>query len=153
MHLSSRFSLIASLVIVAFLGSAPGLIAAQTPSPVAATPTAAQTAPVGEPAGSNWTTYGGNLYNPRYSGLDRITTSNVAQLKGAWTYHTGVQSTGTSFESSPVVVGHTMYLTGPQSQVWALDATTGKELWKYVPQIQGVEALPLCCGQDNRGVA
>jgi PQQ-dependent dehydrogenase (methanol/ethanol family) len=46
-----------------------------------------------------------------------------------------------------------MYLTGPQSQVYALDATTGKELWKYIPKIQGLEALPLCCGQNNRGVA
>ncbi len=96
MRRPSHVSLFASLIIVALFGSAPRLIAAQTPSPVAATPTAAQTAPVGEPAGSTWTTYGGNLYNQRYSGLDQITTSNVAQLKGAWTYHTGVKSTGTS---------------------------------------------------------
>ena len=110
-------------------------------------------APVADPAGAEWTIYGGNLYNQRFSGLDQINTTNVAQLKGAWTYQTGAQSAGTSFESSPIVVGGVMYLTGPQSQVYALDARTGQELWKYIPTIDQLEALPLCCGQVNRGVA
>ncbi len=46
-----------------------------------------------------------------------------------------------------------MYLTGPQSQVYALNAKTGQELWKYAPEMRNIEALPLCCGQVNRGVA
>ena len=54
---------------------------------------------------------------------------------------------------SPVVVDGVMYLTGPQSQVYALDAGTGQELWTYVPELTDIAALPLCCGQVNRGVA
>ena len=109
--------------------------------------------PVGQPASNAWTTYGGNLYNQRYSSLNQINTSNVKNLKGAWTFHTGIASAGTSFESSPVVVNGVMYLTGPHSEVWALNAKTGQQLWAYEPNIANIEALPLCCGQDNRGVA
>jgi alcohol dehydrogenase (cytochrome c) len=109
--------------------------------------------PVGQPASNTWTTYGGNLYNQRYSSLNQINTSNVKNLKGAWTFHTGIASAGTSFESSPVVVNGVMYLTGPHSEVWALNAKTGQQLWAYEPNIANIEALPLCCGQDNRGVA
>ncbi len=123
-----------------------------TAVPAAAVPTNQATTPAGEPAGSNWTVYGGNLFNQRYSSLDQISTSNVANLKGAWTYHTGSASSATSFESSPIVVDGKMYLTGPQSQVYALDAHTGQQLWKYVPELSDIASLPLCCGQVNRGV-
>jgi quinohemoprotein ethanol dehydrogenase len=112
-----------------------------------------QAAPVRDPAGKEWVTYGGNLFNQRYSSLTQINTGNVAQLKGAWTYKTGAVSNATSFESSPVVVGGVMYLTGPQSQVYALDAKTGRQLWTYAPEMANIDALPLCCGQVNRGVA
>ena len=98
-----------------------------------------QTVPAGDAAGREWLTYGGNLFNQRYSSLNQINTSNVANLKGAWTYHTGASSQATSFESSPVVVDGVMYLTGPQSQVYALDAKTGQEMWKYIPDITGIE--------------
>jgi alcohol dehydrogenase (cytochrome c) len=121
--------------------------------PAAGPAAAQQTIPVGEPAAAEWMTYGGNLFNHRYSSLNQITTDNVAQLKGAWTFHTNAFSAATSFESSPIVVGGIMYLTGPQSQVWALDARTGQQLWAYIPDMSDVADLPLCCGQVNRGVA
>src|SRR5262245_1108600 len=139
-----RLFVIAMLVIASLK---PGLSQAQTP---VAEPAAA---PIGEPAGQEWTTYGGNLYNQRYSGLDQINTQNVKDLKGAWVYHTNVYTTGTSFESVPIVVGRTMYLTGPHSQVYAVDAVTGQEKWKYIPTLEDLKSLPLCCGQVNRGVA
>jgi quinohemoprotein ethanol dehydrogenase len=173
-----RRSLLAFFLVLMLAASAPAMISARQatpePSPVETSTTAAATpeapaapttAPPGAspspaapaaacvPAGAEWTTYGGDLCNQRFSGLNQIDTSNVANLKGAWTFETGVQSDFTSFESSPIVVDGVMYLTGPQSQVWALDATDGTELWSYVPSIQGIEALPLCCGQVNRGVA
>src|SRR5437868_2399428 len=115
-------------------------------------------APSGDAAGNEWLTYGGNLFNQRYSSLNQITTANVGQLKGAWNFHTGAMSSGTSFESSPIVAGGIMYVTGPQSQVWALDARSGSQVWQYVPDysgtaiagISGVSGLPLCCGQVNR---
>jgi alcohol dehydrogenase (cytochrome c) len=138
------------------------LICAVAP-PAGAAPVQQQQAapPSAEPAGNEWMTYGGNYFNQRYSSLNQINTSNVGQLKGAWTFNTGAFSDATSFESSPLVVGGTMYLTGPQSQVYALDARTGAEKWRYVPDysgttisgVTGASALPLCCGQVNRGVA
>jgi quinohemoprotein ethanol dehydrogenase len=122
-----------------------------------AAPAAAQQRPVAQsgrdPAGTNWTTYGGNLFNQRYSSLEQITTTNVANLKGAWTYHIQGGSPAASFESSPIVVGGVMYLSGPQSQVWALDARTGRQIWAYTPDLAFIAGLPLCCGQVNRGVA
>lgn len=138
-----RLQICASIVFAVLLISAPaaGAVPADQAAP-----------PAGEAAGTNWAAYGGNLFNQRYSSLDQINTSNVANLKGAWTYHTGGNSSATSFESSPVVVDGTMYLTGPQSQVYALDATNGAEKWRYVPEYSGLAALPLCCGQVNRGV-
>lgn len=132
------------IVVTALVVSAPSVHA----SP------AGQAAPgPGDPVGNNWTVNGGNYFNQRYSGLDQITPSNVANLKGAWTYHTGGNSAGTSFESTPVVVDGTMYVTGPQSQVYALDATNGQEKWRFAPDLSNIGQLPLCCGQDNRGVA
>lgn len=123
-------------------------------APAAGAAPANQAAPAaGEPAGNNWPMYGGNYFNQRYSSLDQINTGNVANLKGAWVYHIGTSSASGSFESSPVVVDGTMYLTGPQSQVYALDAATGQEKWKYAPDIEAIFTLPLCCGQVNRGVA
>jgi quinohemoprotein ethanol dehydrogenase len=143
MRARGRLQLQASIVIAALLMSAP----------VASAVPADQAAPgAGDPVGNNWTVYGGNFFNQRYSSLDQINPGNVANLKGAWIYHTGGNSSATSFESSPVVVDGTMYLTGPQSQVYALDATNGQEKWRYAPDLSGISALPLCCGQVNRGV-
>jgi quinohemoprotein ethanol dehydrogenase len=123
-----------------------------TASRAGAAPTDQTAVPAPEPASTNWSVNGGNLYNQRYSSLDQINTGNVAGLKGAWTYRTGASSAATSFESTPIVVDGAMYLTGPQSQVYALDAKTGQEKWKYVPDMTGIAAFPLCCGQVNRGV-
>ena len=107
---------------------------------------------VGDPGGANWSVYGGNLFNQRYSSLDQINPGNVANMKGAWTFHVEGSSAATSFESSPLVVDGTMYVTGPQSQVYALDAKTGSQMWRYAPDLSASGALPLCCGQVNRGV-
>jgi quinohemoprotein ethanol dehydrogenase len=107
----------------------------------------------GDPVGNNWSVNGGNFFNQRYSALDQINATNVANLKGAWTYHTGGNSSATSFETTPLVVDGTMYLTGPQSQVYALDAVTGQEKWRYAPDLSNIGQLPVCCGQVNRGVA
>jgi quinohemoprotein ethanol dehydrogenase len=143
MTLHGRLAMRACFALTLVLVTAP--VSWAVPADQAATP-------AGEPAGANWSVYGGNLYNQRYSSLDQISTSNVAALKGAWTFHTEGNSAATSFESSPVVVDGTMYVTGPQSQVYALDAKTGQQLWKYTPALSGTAALPLCCGQVNRGV-
>src|SRR5438105_648168 len=115
----NRLGMRGAIVLAVLLMSAPAAGAA--PADQAAPPT-------GDAAGNNWSVYGGNFFNQRYSSLDQINTGNVANLKGAWTYHVGGNSSATSFESSPVVVDGILYVTGPQSQVYALDATNGTEM-------------------------
>jgi len=147
--------------LITLFGSAALCLTLLAPTSGAVAAPAPQAIPTGDAAGNEWLTYGGNFFNQRYSSLNQITASNVGQLKGAWTYHTGAFSDATSFESSPIVAGGVMYLTGPQSQVYALDARSGAALWQYTPDysgtqvagVSGLSALPLCCGQVNRGVA
>src|SRR5436190_23889811 len=133
MRAGGRLQLRLVLVLAALLISAP----------VARAVPADQSAPgPGDPVGNDWSVNGGNYFNQRYSSLDQITPGNVANLKGAWTYHTGGNSASTSFETTPVVVDGTMYLTGPQSQVYALDATNGQEKWRYAPNLGALATLP-----------
>ncbi len=97
---------------------------------------------------TDWPTYGLDLSNQRFSPLAQINRSNVGQLTPAWRYHSGVKAT---FQSTPIVTGGVMYLSLPFSSVAALDAVTGRPLWRYDhPRRKG---YPLCCGPANRGVA
>src|ERR1700716_4597331 len=84
----------------------------------------------GEAAG-NWAFYGGDAGGSRYSPLDQITKSNVAQLKPIWEFHTGDVSDGSNgrprseVEATPIVVAGTMFLSTPFNRVLALDPETG----------------------------
>lgn len=100
-----------------------------------------------EASGEDWLVYGGSYNNQRYSTLDQINRDNVEELAPAWSYQTGIAE---SFETTPIVVGNTMYLTTPGSQVIALNAATGEKLWQYVPRLG---TTIFCCGPNNRGVA
>ena len=64
----------------------------------------------------------------KYSTLDQINTGNVSKLQRAWTFHTGDKSG--FFESSPLVIGDTMYVSA-QNGVFALDPLSGTQKWKY----------------------
>jgi glucose dehydrogenase len=79
-------------------------------------------------AQQNWVHVGQDPGATKYSTLDQINTGNVKSLQKAWTFHTG-DKTG-FFESTPLVIDGTMYLTA-QNGVYALDATTGAQLWKF----------------------
>jgi membrane-bound PQQ-dependent dehydrogenase (glucose/quinate/shikimate family) len=105
---------------------------------------------------SEWRYYGGDQAGTRYSPLRQINRSNVGQLQRAWVYHTGELDLGlrtgsfqASFSTTPLVVGGVMYLTTPSSRVIALDAETGRELWKYDPQA----GRPVRGFNSHRGVA
>ena len=103
-------------------------------------------------AQTEWPHYGHDQSNTRYSKLDQVNTSNVKNLKVVW-----VQALGTieSQESSPVIVGDTLYVTsstGPR-YVFALDAKTGARKWAYQPELPSDFMSTVCCGLDNRGVA
>ena len=103
-------------------------------------------------AGNEWPHYGGDQWNTRYSTLNQINTGNVSNLKVVWMHSLGSLE---SQQSSPLVIGDTMYVTtstGPKF-VFALDAKTGKQKWKYEPELPNDYFATVCCGLDNRGVA
>lgn len=95
-----------------------------------------------------WRSYGGNLAGWRYSPLRQIRTSNIAQLAPAWILPTGVNG---SNETTPLVIGETMYITGPSNTAWAVDLLTGRKIWSYSKDVPS--GLGLCCGPVNRGFA
>jgi quinoprotein glucose dehydrogenase len=75
----------------------------------------------------------GGVDNIRYSALTQIDRENVSQLKVAWTYDSHDSFTGSEMQSNPIVVNGTLYITTPTLKVVALDAATGREIWKFDP--------------------
>lgn len=99
----------------------------------------------------NWLTYSGSYRSWRHSRLRQVDRRMVHDLRLIWTYQTWAPGQA-PFESSPLVADGRMYLTEPwTNRVTALDAATGARLWQYTPRLP--EALRLCCGRVNRGVA
>jgi alcohol dehydrogenase (cytochrome c) len=97
---------------------------------------------------NSWLSYGKNYFGWRYSPLTQINAANVAQLAPAWILPTGV--TGNN-ETTPLVLGDMMYVTGPSNNAWAIDLLTGKKVWSYSEYVPS--GLGLCCGPVNRGFA
>lgn len=98
----------------------------------------------------NWMSHGRTYDEQRFSPLKKISETNVGKLGLAWTYKLDVDR---GIEATPIVVDGVMYTTGAKSMVYALDATTGKLLWKYDPQVHGIRLSEGCCDVVNRGVA
>jgi len=96
---------------------------------------------------SNWLSHGRDYSNQRFSPLTQINKGNVKSLAPLWTFKSGVSST---FQTTPIVADGVMYLSLPFSHVVALDAKTGKELWRYQHRRRTEK---MCCGPANRGVA
>jgi quinohemoprotein ethanol dehydrogenase len=100
----------------------------------------------------DWLTYGRTLGETRYSPLNQINTSNVGRLGLSWTYTLGAG--GGNQEGTPLVWNNTLYGITTWSVVYALDARTGKELWRWDPEVNQMTARPkICCGAVNRGLA
>ncbi|MDO8346441.1 MAG: PQQ-binding-like beta-propeller repeat protein [Rugosibacter sp.] len=95
-----------------------------------------------------WPSHGRDYSNQRYSPLKQINAGSVSKLAAVWTYKSGVKAT---FQTTPIVVNGTMYLSLPFNHVVALDARTGKEIWRYEHKRRADRAM--CCGPSNRGVA
>lgn len=106
---------------------------------------------------ADWPTTHGEPGGTRYSRLDQVHRRNVAQLRVAWTYHTGDADAakGSNIECTPVVVDGMMYVTtcSPKIKVVALDAATGQERWKFEPFASTPSGIMLSSGGVNRGVA
>ena len=91
---------------------------------------------------ADWSAYGGSPEYQHYSSLAQINRSNVKQLAVAWTYDSGEQG---GLQTSPLEVGGVVYGITPTQKIFALDAATGKELWKFDSGIKGM--------QPDRGLA
>ncbi len=96
--------------------------------------------------GSRWLTFGGNYSNQRHSPLTQITPANVNRLAPQWTFQTGTLG---NFETTSLLRDNVLYVTGPQNVAWALDARTGRQIWRYRRELP--PNLTACCGLVNRG--
>ena len=105
------------------------------------------TGAAGEPA--QWMTYGGTYSEQRFSPLKQVNTGNVEQLGLKWfaDYETNQNQHG-----SPLYIDGVLYVSTARNVVYAYDARSGKQLWKYNPVIQG-ERLRYNLGLVNRGIA
>lgn len=99
---------------------------------------------------SNWLTHGRTYDEQRYSPLAQINEINVSQLGLAWSFD--VESTR-GLEATPLVVDGIIYTTGAWSVVYAINAKTGKLLWRYDPEADRSRAVHACCDVVNRGLA
>ena len=102
--------------------------------------------------GEEWLTYGLNYGETRFSPLKQIDAGNVNRLGLAWTYEIGPG--GGNQEGTPLMANGVLYGITNWSVTYALDARTGKELWRYDPRVdQAVVRPKACCGIVNRGIA
>lgn len=86
----------------------------------------------------DWAHWGNTTQGNRFAALDQINKDNVNQLQVAWTFHTGdlPQSTGAGAEdqNTPLQIGNTVYTCTAYGKVFALDADTGEQRWKFDPK-------------------
>jgi len=83
---------------------------------------------------SDWPSYLGDDGRSHFSKLNKINTSNVANLKVAWTYQSGDADTvknTTQIQHNPLVINGVLYGASPEVSIFALDAATGQERWKF----------------------
>jgi alcohol dehydrogenase (cytochrome c) len=92
--------------------------------------------------------YSGTYDGQRHSPLTQITPENVDTLTAQWTFQTGQLG---SFQTTPLVHDGVLYVTGFNNNAWAIDARSGRAIWRYRRDLP--DDLRLCCGAVNRGFA
>lgn len=101
-------------------------------------------------AGSQWTGPGGDAGKTHHSRLTAINAENVGQLGLAWAVDL---DTTRGQEATPVVIDGVLYTSGTAGRAYAFDAATGKELWRFEPEVDMQVNRTVCCDMVNRGVA
>lgn len=99
---------------------------------------------------SDWLNYGLNYQEDRFSKLDQINKETVKDIGLAWSLDLGVMR---GIESSIIAVDGILYMTGPWSVVYAIDARKGEMIWEYDPKVPREIGEKACCDVVNRGVA
>ncbi|WP_210013994.1 PQQ-dependent dehydrogenase, methanol/ethanol family [Pseudomonas palmensis] len=103
-----------------------------------------------EQAGGEWLSHGRTYAEQRFSPLKQIDASNVRSLGLAW--YMDLDNTR-GLEATPLFHDGVIYTSMSWSRVIAVDAASGKELWRYDPEVAKVKARTSCCDAVNRGVA
>jgi quinohemoprotein ethanol dehydrogenase len=104
------------------------------------------------PADGDWLSYGLTPGETRFSPLKQIDASNVKRLGLVWTYEAG--EGGGDQEATPLVWNNTIFGVTNWSIAFAVDARTGKEKWRWDPEVnRDATRSRLCCGVVNRGLA
>ena len=98
----------------------------------------------------NWIAHGRTYEEQRFSPLLKINKESVSDLGLAWYKDMG---TNRALEATPIVVDGIMFFTSTWSRVYAVEAKTGKTIWKFDPEVPGEWARKACCDIVNRGVA
>lgn len=103
----------------------------------------------------DWVSLGGNYTQQHYSRLDQINSNNVENLGFAWEYdaRSTIGRIPRGLEATPFVVDGIMYTSGAWGFVFAINAKTGDEIWKYDPKVDASYNRRTCCDVVNRGVA
>ena len=125
-----------SLAAVAFLSAGYGTSRFTFPANAAEPTAQSKTADV------DWPTYHSHVNGDHYSSLSQINRDNVGRLKVAWQFDTGEKG---AIQTNPIIVGRVLYTYTPSQKVVALDAASGKLIWKFDSGITGT--------QPARGVA
>ena len=100
----------------------------------------------------DWLSYGLTPGETRFSPLTQIDASNVKRLGLMWSYEVG--DGGGDQEATPLVWNNTIFGVTNWSIVFAVDARTGKEKWRWDPEVnRKATGDKLCCGVVNRGLA
>ncbi|MEQ8859106.1 MAG: PQQ-dependent dehydrogenase, methanol/ethanol family [Pseudomonadales bacterium] len=101
-----------------------------------------------EPA--QWLSHGRSYSEQRFSPLADINRETVSRLGLTWLHATAEHR---GMEATPIVADGVMYVSTAWSRVVALDAVSGRQLWRYDPKVPGAKARDACCDVVNRGVA
>lgn len=90
----------------------------------------------------DWEFFGRNAGGTRFAPFDEITPENVKRLEVAWSYRTGRRTTGQAIgvdQNTPQQIGSTLYSCTPENLVTAIDADTGKPIWKFDAEARSAE--------------
>jgi quinoprotein glucose dehydrogenase len=117
----------------------------------------AAAAPAQTPASPNpafpdidWPAYNGNRNGDHYSPLSQINRTNVAQLRIAWQFDTGEKG---DIQTNSLIIGRVLYACTPSDKIIALDAATGRMLWKFDSTIDSHDRTIGGASQPSRGLA
>ena len=114
---------------------------------------------------AGWPAWGGEPGGGHYSLANQITPANVHGLELAWVHNSGdirqptpfdpdnpgaePPTTANGFQATPILVDSTLYYCSPFNKVFAVDAETGEERWRFDPEVARDFVLPICRGVSS----